>query len=346
MIRAMKSCKRKYRQMVKVFLPTFLLMLFFVNQSFSQEPDTSYVKRFAKENDVEAYSDWRSYRLRFLSNSHAGRKDFSLVSNSMLYTGVNMDYKWLSIGYGFNVPGTERDRSGAHRDLILQLNDITHIVIWQAYFKKYNGLLEPLYTARDPDHFSIMNNHFNKYTGVHVYDAGGSILYPLNHKTFSYNAAQYLNRQQLRSSGSVLLSFNPFYHQVKVSDSLPGISDTKALHFLTSSPQWVTGAFSLGYAYNFIGYQGRWSVSPEFDMGYGVSRLLKPSLQWHNALQYNAVVTVGYSSPLFYSYLTGYYHNFKSNLPQEEGVAELNSGVSLTCGYRIGSLKKKILHLL
>ena len=342
----MQSCKRKYGQINKGLVSVLLLTLLLANRGFSQGADSSYVRRFQKENDVEVYSDWRSYRLRFLSNSHAGRKDFSLVSNSMLYTGVNLDYKWLSIGYGFNVPGTERDRSGAHRDLFLQLNDIDHLVIWQAYFKKYNGLLEPVYTSRDPDRFSILSNHFNRYTGIHVYDAGASFLYPLNHKTFSYNAAQYLNRQQLRSSGSVLLSFNPFYHRVKVSDSLPGISDTKALHFLTSSPQWVTGAFSLGYAYNFIGYNGRLSVSPEFDMGYGVSRFLKPSLQWRNALQYNAVVTVGYSSPLFYSYLTGYYHNFKSNLPQEEGVAELNSGVSLTCGYRIGSLKKKILQLL
>ncbi|MGZ3851830.1 MAG: DUF4421 family protein [Flavisolibacter sp.] len=340
----MQSFTRKYAQAVIGSLSVLFLTLFFVNDGFSQEADSSYVKRYKRENDIETYSDWRSYRLRFLSTGHAARKDFSLVSNSMLYTGVNLDYKWLSIGYGFNVPGTERDRSGAHRDLFLQLNDIDHLVIWQAYFKKYNGLLEPLYTSNDPDHFTIMNNHFNKYTGVHLYDAGVSILYPLNHKTFSYNAAQYLNRRQLRSAGSVLLSFNPFYHKVTVSDSLSQVSDKRAVRFLTSSPQWFTGAFSLGYAYNFIGY-GKWSVSPEFDMGYGVSRFLKPSLQWHNAVQYNAVVTVGYSSPLFYSYLTGYYHNFKNNFAQE-GASELNSGFSITCGYRVGNLKKKILHLL
>lgn len=310
--------------------------IFSAYSSISQTADSNFVKRYAKENDIEASSDWRSYRFRFLSTKHAGRKDFSLVSNSMLYTGATLDYKWLSVGYGFNVPGTERDKSSAHRDLFLQLDDIDHLIIWQAYFKKYNGLLEPLNSRR---------NHFNKYTGVHLTDIGSSILFPLNHKTFSYNAARYLNQQQLHSSGSVIFSFNPFYHRVKISDSIPQAKDQKAMHFLKSSPRWLTSAFSIGYAYNFIGSDSRWNLSPELDVGYGLSRFLKPSLQWTNALQYNAEISFGYSSKLFYSYLTAFYHNFRNRFAQES-VGELNSGVSFTCGYRIGSLKKKIFKVL
>ena len=322
-----------------VFIPKYTMLLFAILSAYtsiSQTPDSTFVKRYAKENDVEAFSDWRSYRFRFLSTRHAGRKDFSLVSNSMLYTGASIDYKWLSIGYGFNVPGTERDKSSSHKDLLLHLQDINHLIVWEAYLKKYNGLLEPLNSRR---------NHFNTYKGVHLTDIGGSFLLPLNHKTFSYNAARYLNRQQLHSSGSVILSFNPFYHQVKIIDSIPQAKDEKAMHFLRSSPQWLTGAFSIGYAYNFIGNEARWNLSPEFDVGYGMSRFLKPSLQWTNALQYNAAISLGYSSNLFYTYLTAFYHNFKNRFTQE-GAAELNSGASFTVGYRFGSLKQKILHVL
>ena len=332
----LQNWRLKHRKREKGLLLAVLLAALFVHNGFSQTVDSSYIKTFIKENDVEAYSDWRSYRLRFLSTAHDARKNFSLVSKSMLYTGVNLDYKWFSVGYGFNVPGTERDRTGTHHDLFLHVNSIKHVIIWQAYIKKYNGLLAPV---------NSRSNHFNQYAGVHLTEAGGSVLLPLNHKTFSYNAAHYLNQQQLRSSGSMLVSFNPFYHLVKLSDTIPEVSDKRALHFLTSSPKWVTGAFSVGYAYNFIGYEGRWNVSPEFDVGYGESRFLKPSLQWRNSIQYNANITFGYSTQFFYSYLTGFYHNFKNNFAQE-GVSELNSGLSFTCGYRIGSLKKKILHLL
>lgn len=332
----MKFFKHRYLIAGTKTLIIFVWAFLSCKTCFSQTPDSNFVKRYSRENDVEAFSDWRSYRLRFLSARHAVRKNFSLVSNSMLYSGVNFDYKWLSIGYGFNVPGTERDKSSSHRDLFLQLEDIEHLVIWQAYFKKYNGLLEPI-NSRD--------DYFNKYTGVHLFDIGGSVLLPLNHKTFSYNAARYLNQQQLHSSGSVIFSINPFYHQLKLNDSIPEASDKKAMHFLKSSPQWFTGAFSVGYAYNFLGSEGKWNLSPEFDIGYGMSRFLKPSRQWRSALQYNATVTFGYSSKLFYSYLTAFYHNFKNHFAQES-VGELNSGVSLTCGYRIGSLKKKILNVL
>lgn len=332
----MKRHQHTYSATTLGRLMVFGFAFFLSGSCFSQTRDSSYVKKYSKENDVESFSDWHSCRLRFLSERHASKKDFSLLSNSMLYTGFNIDYKWLSVSYGFNVPGTARDPKTSHRDLLLELDNIDHLVVWQAYYKKYNGLLEPL---------NSRHNHFSYYQGVHLSDIGGSVLLPLNHKTFSYSAARYLGEQQLKPSGSLILSFNPFYHQVKISDSIPPARDQKAIQFLQSSPQWITGAISVGYAYNFLAGQNKWNLSPEFDVGYGVSRFLRPDFEWKNALQYHATITCGYSSALFYSYVTAFYHDFKNRFAPQ-GVAEVNSGVSLTLGYRVGSFKKKLLHVL
>ena len=69
--------------------------------------DSSYIKRFEKENDAEVYTGVTktSFRFRELANDNFVSQH-KLFANTSAYTGFTIDYNWLSIGFSKNIPNT------------------------------------------------------------------------------------------------------------------------------------------------------------------------------------------------------------------------------------------------
>src|SRR3954452_12507161 len=91
------------------------ILLFFcsivgVNNLTAQQEDTSYIKQFKKNNDVEQFNAYNSNRLQFYTATKRN-KAVNLFTNDGLFTGIYLDYKWATIGYGIDVPFTTRDNS-------------------------------------------------------------------------------------------------------------------------------------------------------------------------------------------------------------------------------------------
>src|SRR5579884_1911579 len=165
------------RKLVFIGQMAIIFLLILVSKFCSaQKIDSSYVKRFSKENDIEITTNWNSTDLQFAPGQKHTRNDFHLMSNSALYTGVNIDYKWLTIGYGFNIEQTCRYKKSHLSTLFLDLNNASQKVIWDVYFKKHYGFLTP-------DNFH--KKAYSQLTGINLTDIGGAFLFPLNSKRFS-----------------------------------------------------------------------------------------------------------------------------------------------------------------
>src|SRR5579875_2619166 len=302
------------------------LLITFSKYSLAQKIDSSYVRKFPKENDIEITNNWNSTDLQFAPGQKHTRNDFHLMNNSVLYTGVNIDYKWLTVGYGFNVEQTCRYKKSHLSTLFFDLNNASQKVIWDVYFKKHYGFLTP-------DNFP--KKTYSPLTGINLTDIGGALLFPLNSKRFSYSAARYLYNQQVKSAGSVILGVATYYHQFHSKDSLDKLDDKGIRGFIENNPKWMTVLLNSGYIYNFV--WKKWSVSPEVELGYGKSVFMNSQSNIKTALQFKTNTTIGYSTPSFYAYASLFYHSYSHYF--KIATTEKKECISLTAGYRIGSLK-------
>src|SRR5689334_21206697 len=76
----------------------------------AQQEDSSYIRKFNNQNDVEQFNSYNSNRLQFYTAEHHNQA-VNLFTNNGLFTGVYLDYKWATIGYGIDVPFTSRDNN-------------------------------------------------------------------------------------------------------------------------------------------------------------------------------------------------------------------------------------------
>jgi hypothetical protein len=67
--------------------------------------DSSYIKKFRKENDVEVYTGATktSFRFRhFFNDDYISQ--YKLFANTSAFTGFTIDYNWLSLDFSKNIP--------------------------------------------------------------------------------------------------------------------------------------------------------------------------------------------------------------------------------------------------
>lgn len=299
----------------------------------AQPEDTSYIKQFNKKNDVEQFNSYNSNRLRFYTATQRD-KAVNLFTNNGLFTGVYLDYKWATIGYGINIPFTSRDKSV--KDFkIYRFNLGTYKRGWgfTGNANVYRGFLS-----------QQLREKYTPLPGVRYTNINADLYYVANYRQFSYSAARWLSEQQRKSSGSFIYHFRPSYAALKIEKpGLPTNDSTPV--FISENPRWLSLTASLAYAYSFIWGEGRWILSPKIEAGggvlyqFGIEEKLKPTGFGRTSL------TGGYNSNLWYFYLNTETINTKS-IFSSAIMREDQWSVSLTAGYRLPNLKRKILGLL
>jgi hypothetical protein len=299
----------------------------------AQPEDSSYIRKYDKQNDVELFNSYNSNRLQFYTAEHHNQA-VNLFTNNGLFTGVYLDYKWATIGYGMDVPFTNRDNNVKDFKLYrLHLNTYNHGWGITSNANVYKGFLSQQYK--------------DKYTpvpGVRYTNLNADLYHVGNYQQFSFNAAHWLSEQQLKSCGTFIYHVRPSYAALK-AETTSLTENNEEPRFINENPRWLSLAGSLSYAYSFVWNNGKWIISPQIEAGggilyqFGIEEKLKPTGFARTAL------TSGYNSNVWYIYLNAETINTKS-IFSSTIMREDQWSVSLTAGYRLADLKRRILGLL
>lgn len=314
----------------------FFLFVVFVAIRFAavaQTEDTTFIARYPKPNNIELSNAYNSTKLNFhIRKNKSDAANF--FSNNGLLSGVYLNYNWLILGYGINVPFTNRDKNVKDfKSYRLRLRSYYHGWGVTGNMDVYKGLLSQTYKGR-----------YTPVNGVRYTNVGADIFHVFNSKRYSYKAAQYLGEQQLKSSGSFLLHIRPSYYALGLQTSSSPVSDS-VQNFLRGNPRWFTFTGSVGYGYNKVWDEGKWIISPSLEGGlgalikYNYKRKLKP------AALFNAALVAGYSGFKNYVYLTAE-TNHAANFFGTSTFTDARLRITVAAGYRLRNLKKKIIGLI
>ncbi len=311
----------------------FVLLLLWSVTANAQIEDSNFIGHIRKSNNVELNNYYNSTRLHFESKGNA-KDAFNFFANNGLFSGVYLNYKWLTFGYGIIIPFTSRDNSvKGFKIYQLHFTNYKHGWGFAGSAEVYKGLLSQTY-----------KNLYLPVDGVKYTNITTDFFHVANAAKYSYKAAQNLSEQQFKNAGSVFYHIRLSYYALNVQNTSSAVSDS-VQSFLSRDPNWLSLIGTVGYGYNFIWKQGKWMISPRAEAGagllyqFGIDKRFKPASFFRTAF------TTGYNTQTVYTYLsieTINTANFFSSTKLSDDRLRLN----YTLGYRLASLKKKILGVL
>ncbi len=313
----------------------YLLILFSAIgfNAFAQTDSDAFIADYPKPNNVELSNAYNSTSLHFYT-----RKDKAEVanffSNNGLFSGVYLNYKWLIVGYGINVPFTSRDKAvKGFKSYNFHFRSYYHGWGFSASSDIYKGLLSQTY-----------KNNYTPLKGVRYTNLSADIFRVGNAQKYSYKAAQYLGQQQLKNCGSFLFHIRPSYYALGLQTNGLAVTDS-VKGFISDNPRWLSLIGSVGYGYNIVWNNGKCIISPHAETGlgglyqFGIENKLKP------AAFVKAALAAGFGTGNIYLYLNAETTN-STNFFAATTLADDRLRLSVTAGYRLYNLKKKVLGLL
>jgi hypothetical protein len=336
------------RQLARVLIGGMLFLgplLLWGPRVFAQS--TNNFLDFSDSNDIRTFGGF--YHTLFaagngsIATGAAVRRGPRLQANSSAYIGFNLNYRWLSIYYAFNIPSTSV-LHGKDKEVKASQINITH---WWSHwgldgsYQHDRGLVD-----QDDQGPRVINSVWRfadyKYFGVNVD-------YFFNAGRFSYEAADNFSRQQTRSGGTWLLTVTPAYQNFTLQKSAgDSTADTTLFNLLKANAGHVILLAKAGYTHQFVWNEGRWSCSPLLCAGPGLGVYLDnlhTRQKLYPMLGYQARLTFGYNGPKWYTYVSGIY-DLMEETQKNLGLKTINESASLSLGYRFHSFHHRILHLL
>jgi len=302
--------------------------------------DTSYIKKFAKPNDVEIYTGVTktSFRFRKLINDNFISRH-KLFANTSAYAGGTIDYNWLSIDYSKNIPNTSvAKQSTSIKALGFHFRKTYNQFLFEAGTDKYKGLI--LQVSRQQQGYYDDINYRSYFTRV---------TYIFNAERFSLNAARSYSVLQAKSAGSFMVSASPLFQRFTLKGDFNEYeqSDSAFLSEISKKPSSLSFLVTGGYTYNFIFNEGDWSINPGIFMGPAIQKRLyqKDGTSLKLIANYQLVLNGGYNGRNVYFHINAAYSNNSSHLMNSK-MSINDRSVSLTLGYRMGKLKNKLFGVL
>lgn len=302
----------------------------------NEPADTNYIKPFTRPNMVEVGTGVYSTSFSF-SRRRDRNSNFRLSANSSHYLTGYFNYKWLSLQYSFNLPGTQLDRNVHLKYTSLKFRFGGRKFVFHPFYDSYNGLLVL-------DH---KRDSFTAFRNIRLRDVGIDLLVFTNTRRFSIRAAHGFSERQVRSAGGLFLMITPMWQEINwTMPSHDLVPDSTTYSLLAAEPQWLSLIGRIGYAHNFVWKAGTWLVAPAVVLGSGALRELhtgKKTLQWITDVQ--AWMNAGYNGHRFYSYINLTWSNTRTNLFTSI-MRQRHTDYSITAGCRLGNLRRKVLGLL
>ena len=304
--------------------------------------DSSYIKKFRKENDVEVYTGATktSFRFRHFANDDY-ISQYKLFANTSAYTGFTIDYNWLSLDFSKNIPNTSVARqSTSIKAFGIHLHKTHNKFLLEAGTNKYSGLILQI---------NRREREFEYYDNINYRSYFTRITYIFNAEKFSLKAARNYSLLQAKSAGSFMATVSPFFQRftIKGGSNDYDRSDSVFLSEISKKPFSVNLLVSGGYTYNFIFNDGEWSINPGIFAGPAIQKKSYPEQGRSLKLiaNYQLILNGGYKGQNYYFHINAIYNNVINHFIDSK-MSIQNRGVSLTVGYRMGKLKNKIFGVL
>ena len=196
------------------------------------------------------HSSWYEY-YRLGSNSNNGEQSISFSPNANFKLGVYFGWRWIFLGYSFDV----KDIFGGHKNKAkkteMALNLYSSKFGVDLYWRKtgsdfkirsYNG-----FQLNTPTKNMDFNGFQSKIKGLNAY-------WIFNYKRFSYPAAYSQSKNQRKIAGSLMAGFS--YSQNNISfyyDKLPTeMRDQLHNALLFKKVKYSDYSLCLGYGYNWV----------------------------------------------------------------------------------------------
>lgn len=194
------------------------------------------------------HSSWYEY-YRLGSNSNNGEQSISFSPNANFKLGVYFGWRWIFLGYSFDV----KDLFGGHKNKAkkteMALNLYSSKFGVDLYWRKtgsdfkirsYNG-----FQLNTPTKNMDFNGFQSKIKGLNAY-------WIFNYKRFSYPAAYSQSTNQRKSAGSLMAGFSYSQHNISFDyDKLPTeMRDQLHNALLFKKVKYSDYSLCLGYGYN------------------------------------------------------------------------------------------------
>ena len=196
------------------------------------------------------HSSWYEY-YRLGSNSNNGEQSISFSPNANFKLGVYFGWRWIFLGYSFDV----KDIFGGHKNKAkkteMALNLYSSKFGVDLYWRKtgsdfkirsYNG-----FQLNTPTKNMDFNGFQCKIKGLNAY-------WIFNYKRFSYPAAYSQSTNQRKSAGSLMAGFSYSQHNISFDyDKLPTeMRDQLHNALLFKKVKYSDYSLCLGYGYNWV----------------------------------------------------------------------------------------------
>ena len=196
------------------------------------------------------HSSWYEY-YRLGSNSNNGEQSISFSPNANFKLGVYFGWRWIFLGYSFDV----KDIFGGHKNKTkkteMALNLYSSKFGVDLYWRKtgsdfkirsYNG-----FQLNTPTKNMDFNGFQSKIKGLNAY-------WIFNYKRFSYPAAYSQSTNQRKSAGSLMAGFSYSQHNISFDyDKLPTeMRDQLHNALLFKKVKYSDYSLCLGYGYNWV----------------------------------------------------------------------------------------------
>ena len=196
------------------------------------------------------HSSWYEY-YRLGSNSNNSEQSISFSPNANFKLGVYFGWRWIFLGYSFDV----KDIFGGHKNKAkkteMALNLYSSKFGVDLYWRKtgsdfkirsYNG-----FQLNTPTKNMDFNGFQSKIKGLNAY-------WIFNYKRFSYPAAYSQSTNQRKSAGSLMAGFSYSQHNISFDyDKLPTeMRDQLHNALLFKKVKYSDYSLCLGYGYNWV----------------------------------------------------------------------------------------------
>ena len=196
------------------------------------------------------HSSWYEY-YRLGSNSNNGEQSISFSPNANFKLGVYFGWRWIFLGYSFDVTDIFGGHKNKAKKTEMALNLYSSKFGVDLYWRKtgsdfkirsYNG-----FQLNTPTKNMDFNGFQSKIKGLNAY-------WIFNYKRFSYPAAYSQSTNQRKSAGSLMAGFSYSQHNISFDyDKLPTeMRDQLHNALLFKKVKYSDYSLCLGYGYNWV----------------------------------------------------------------------------------------------
>jgi len=219
-------------------------------QIFAQ--DSLFIKTYSDYFLVKSYINSRSLQFSISPPSDTNQVQYAPNVNAVAGFGVYFKGLGLSFNFKLTQPSQVRKQKGQSQYTDFRLNSFGKKIGFDAYYQDYKG-----YYIENPN--EIFPNWrglaFPKRGDLEIQNIATNVFYIFNRDKFSYRSSFVHDEQQLRSSGTFLLTASLGYLRIKADSSLiprnPRFRRGKDKSFFRNANAY-SFAITPGYAYNFV----------------------------------------------------------------------------------------------